>query len=48
LLEKEYDHLNLPAIATKNEVIATGPGRFYRREVGDLLNPDREDDATLE
>ncbi|MGX7925477.1 phage terminase large subunit [Tsuneonella sp. HG094] len=48
LLEKGYHHLNLPAIATKDEMIPIGPGRFHHRQVGDLLNPDREDRATLE
>lgn len=48
LLEKGYHHLNLPAIATKDEMIPTGPGRLHHRKVGDLLNPDREDRATLE
>lgn len=48
LLEKGYEHLNLPAIATKNELIATSRSRAHHRKAGDLLNPNREDDATLE
>ncbi|RIV83145.1 phage terminase large subunit [Aurantiacibacter zhengii] len=48
LLEKGYDHLNLPAIATKDEVIPIGPDRVHHRKVGDLLNPGREDKATLD
>lgn len=48
LLEKGYRHLNLPAIATKDEVIPIAPGRVHHRRVGDLLNPGREDKATLE
>lgn len=48
LLEKGYRHLNLPAIAIKDEVIPIGEGRMYHRQVGGLLNPVREDKATLE
>lgn len=48
LLEKGYHHLNLPAIAEKEEWIPIGPDDEYFRQVGDLLNPDREDKATLE
>lgn len=48
LLEKGYRHLNLPAIAIKDEVIPIGLGRMHHRRVGDLLNPAREDQATLE
>jgi predicted phage terminase large subunit-like protein len=48
LLEKGYRHLNLPAIAIKDEVIPIGEGRAHHRRVGDLLNPEREDEATLE
>lgn len=48
LLEKGYEHLNLPAIAEKEERVQVGPGMFHVRVVGDLLNPAREDQATLE
>jgi hypothetical protein len=48
LLEKGYEHLNLPAIAEKEERLQVGPGKFHVRVVGDLLNPAREDQATLE
>jgi predicted phage terminase large subunit-like protein len=48
LLEKDYRHLNLPAIATRREQIPIAPARLYLREVGDLLDPLREDQATLE
>lgn len=48
LLEKGYHHLNLPATAEKEEWIPIGPDDEYFRQVGDLLNPDREDKATLE
>lgn len=48
MLEKGYRHLNLPAIAEKEEMIAIGNGRIWRRKVGDLLNPAREDKAVLD
>lgn len=48
LLDKGYRHLNLPAIAEQNEEIPTGPGRSYHRTKGELLNPGREDRATLD
>lgn len=47
MLEKGYRHLNLPAIAEKAERIATGTERFHDRMPGGLLNPERENDATL-
>lgn len=48
MFDKGYRHLNLPAIAEKAERIAIGAGKFHDREPGDLLNPAREDHATLE
>lgn len=48
MLEKGFAHLNLPAIAEKEERIAIGPDRYHLRLVGELLNPEREDRATLE
>jgi predicted phage terminase large subunit-like protein len=48
LLEKGYEHLNLPAIAEKEERIAIGPDRFHLRKVGDLLDPERESQAVLD
>lgn len=48
LLEKDYRHLNLPAIATQDENFAIGDGQHHHRCVGDLLSPDREDRHTLE
>lgn len=48
MLEKGYRHLNLPAIAEKEEVVPVGQARTHRRYVGDLLNPAREDNATLD
>lgn len=48
MLEKGYAHLNLPAIAEKVEQIAIGPAIMHHRNVGDLLDPIREDKATLD
>lgn len=48
LLEKGFDHLNLPAIAEKEERLPIGFGRFHHRKVGDLLDPTREDQAVLD
>lgn len=48
MLEKGYRHLNLPAIADREEAIPVSPTRLHRRLVGDLLNPTREDRDTLE
>ena len=48
MFEKGYRHLNLPAIAEKEERIATGRGRSHHRSIGDLLNPSRENRATLD
>jgi predicted phage terminase large subunit-like protein len=43
LLEKGYNHLNLPSIAEKHERIAIGDGRWRERVPSDVLNPYRED-----
>jgi predicted phage terminase large subunit-like protein len=48
LLDKDYEHLNLPSIAEKDEFVAIGKGRVHRRCVGDLLNPSREDQKVLD
>lgn len=48
LLEKGFNHLNLPAIAEKKEPIPIGHGRFHHRRPGDLLDPRRESKATLD
>tara|TARA_Y100000815_G_scaffold245846_1_gene245000 strand:- start:4131 stop:5591 length:1461 start_codon:yes stop_codon:yes gene_type:complete len=48
MFEKGYRHLNLPAIAEKEERIAIGRGRLHHRAAGDLLNPARENRATLD
>lgn len=48
LLEKGFEHLNLPAIAEGESQVAIGPGRHHVRRVGDLLNPSRECKDTLD
>ena len=42
-----FEHLNLPAIADKDEVIAIGQGRTHRRRAGEPLCPQRESLETL-
>jgi hypothetical protein len=46
--EGGWEHLNLPAIAEREETIAIGPARFHLREVGELLHPAREPREVLE
>ncbi len=49
LLDKgTYRHLNLPAIAEEEEVVAIGQGKAHRRQPGDLLSPTRLDQETLD
>lgn len=48
LLDKGYSHLNLPAIAEKDELVPIGPDRHHHRVVGDLLDPLRESREVLE
>lgn len=48
LLEQGADHLCLPAIAEKFEVLPLGLGRVQRRRPGDILDPVREDRETLD
>jgi hypothetical protein len=48
LAQRGWDHLNLPAIAAKEERIEIGPGRYHTRKVGDLLHSERESQATLD
>ena len=48
LLEKGYEHLNLPAIAEKEETVAIGRDRVHHRLVGDLLDPLRESREVLD
>lgn len=45
---EKWVHLNLPAIAVRDELIPIGPGRFHQRRVGDVLDPERENLAELE
>lgn len=50
VLEKDpsWVVLNLPAIATEPQNIEIGLGGIYRRKLGDLLHPEREDQAVLD
>lgn len=48
MLERGARHLNLPAIANKPERIPLGNGRFFVREPGDLLSPEREPQSVLD
>lgn len=48
MLEKGYEHLNLPAIAEKQERVPIGADRWHERSVGDLLNPERENHEVLD
>ena len=48
LLERGYRHLNLPAIAEREEAVPIGPQRSHHRIVGDLLNPARESRELLD
>ena len=48
MLEKGYEHLNLPSVAEKQERVRIGPDRWHTRNVGDLLNPDRENREVLD
>jgi len=38
----DWVHLNLPAIAEEPQMIPIGLNRFYRRQVDDVLHPERE------
>jgi predicted phage terminase large subunit-like protein len=40
--------LNLPAIAENEHDIPIGPGRVYRRKIGELLHADREPQSVLD
>lgn len=48
LLDKGYEHLDLPAIAERNVRIPLSPLRWHERARGDLLDPERESAALLE
>lgn len=43
-----WTHLNLPAIATRDERIDLGDGAFHDRKLGDVLHPDREPRQALD
>ena len=43
-----WKHLNLPAIAEEDSLIALGVNRSHRRTIGDLLHPERENQAALD
>lgn len=45
---EDWTVLTLPAIATHGETIELGNGRVWRRSVGDLLHPARENQQTLD
>ena len=42
-----WTHLNLPAIAETECSIALGNNRYHHRRIGDLLHPERENEAAL-
>lgn len=44
----EWTHLNIPAIAEEAESIPIGEQRVHRRQIGDVLHPEREPLAVLE
>jgi hypothetical protein len=48
LREGGWEHLNLPAIAERQETIAIGRGRVHVRQVGEVLHPTREPREILE
>lgn len=37
----DWEHLNLPAVATETQVLPLGHGAQWTRELGDLLHPER-------
>jgi len=43
-----YSHLDLPAIAMRDEIISLTHGRVHARRIGQVLNPERESMAVLE
>jgi predicted phage terminase large subunit-like protein len=45
---EEWVHLNLPVIAPCDQDIPIGPNRAYKRPVGELLHPSREDRGALD
>jgi predicted phage terminase large subunit-like protein len=43
-----WEHLDLPAIAQEPQRIPLGGGRFYDRQIGDVLDPGRESQHVLD
>ena len=43
-----WEHLDIPAIAQESQRIPLGGGRFYDRQVGDVLDPVREPQHVLD
>ena len=49
LLEQEgWRHLNLPAIGEEKTTVTLGAARRYRRQIGEVLHPERESQAALD
>ena len=48
LRQGEWRHLDLPAIATEDELIPLGRGRNHERRRGEVLHPERESRAALD
>jgi predicted phage terminase large subunit-like protein len=48
LKQPGWFHLNLPAIATRDEQIPLGDGRFHQRKLGDVLHPARRSRKDLD
>jgi len=48
LLDKGFEHLNLPAVAEKRELFTLGRGRIHLRQPGELLDTARECKETIE
>lgn len=40
--------LNLPAVATEEQIVPIGPARVMQRSIGDVLHPERESRETLD
>ena len=45
---KEWQHIRIPAIAEDHEVWTLRSGKIIKREIGDVLHPERENLAKLE
>lgn len=46
--DDSWEVLDLPAIAVEDQQIQIGPNRYHFRTKGDLLHPEREDQAVLD